>query len=145
MASARTSDPRTIEAYHELQAYSVSLGDAEFIHQHVVDAWAAQQADDSTKPITLAFALAGFYLHIEKGLTGRQVQRMHMRMARRRRDWPRFPLPDDRGAIAVEQVVAQPPGPARNEAIEAWCRSVWNAYHASRQEVIDMLRGCGIE
>ena len=38
--------------------------------QHVVDAYAAQTARASTKPITLAFALVGLYLHLEKNQTG---------------------------------------------------------------------------
>jgi len=39
-----------VDAYHELCAYTLSLGDAEFIHQHVVDAFAAQDATPSTRP-----------------------------------------------------------------------------------------------
>src|SRR5438067_3221775 len=49
--------------------------------QHVVDAYAAQTARASTKPITLAFALVGLYLHLEKNQTGKQVQRVHMLLA----------------------------------------------------------------
>jgi hypothetical protein len=33
------------DAYHELCAYTLQRGDAAFIHQHVVDAFAAQRAD----------------------------------------------------------------------------------------------------
>ena len=49
-------------AYEELQYYTLGHGDHTFIHQHAVDAWAAQHADHNTKPITLAFALVGLYL-----------------------------------------------------------------------------------
>jgi hypothetical protein len=48
--------------YDELCCYTLERGDASFIHQHVVDAQIAQQASDATKPIALAFALAGLYL-----------------------------------------------------------------------------------
>jgi hypothetical protein len=33
--------------------------DPSFIHQYVVDAFAAQQADEQTKPMKLTFALVG--------------------------------------------------------------------------------------
>ena len=49
-------------AYHELCYYTLTLGDPAFIHQHVVDAFAAQQADEQTKPIKVTFALVGLYL-----------------------------------------------------------------------------------
>ena len=48
-----------VEAFDELCAYTLTRGDAEFIHQHVVDTFAAQTANEFTKPITLTFALEG--------------------------------------------------------------------------------------
>jgi hypothetical protein len=54
------------EAYHGLCCYTLAHGDPSFIHQHVVDAFAAQTADDRTKPIKLALALIGLYLHVER-------------------------------------------------------------------------------
>lgn len=60
-----------VEAFHELQCYTLAHGGAEFIHQHVVDAWIAQNADGQTKPIALAFALAGLYLHVERAWAAR--------------------------------------------------------------------------
>ena len=38
-------------AYQALCAYTLGLRDARFIHQHVVDAYMAQHADERTKPI----------------------------------------------------------------------------------------------
>lgn len=82
--SRRGDAPSEQHAYHELQCYTLAHGDVEFIHQHVVDVWAAQHADETTKPIGLAFALVGLYLHVERGVSGRQVQRVHMALARRK-------------------------------------------------------------
>jgi hypothetical protein len=65
-------------ACNELQGYTLMLRDEAFIHQNVVDAWMAQHANETTKPIGLTFALIGLYLHIERGFSGRQVQRAHM-------------------------------------------------------------------
>lgn len=132
------------DAYHELCAYTLSHGDPTFIHQHVVDTWAAQHADQNTKPIGLTFALVGLYLHIEKGVTGRNVQRAHMIMAKRKRDWPRFTLPSDRGSITAIDVLAAPPGPERDKEIDDWCRSVWKAFEENRPALVALLGEYGI-
>lgn len=127
-------------ALHEVSAYTLMLGDPEFIHQHVVDAWAAQTARPGDKPIVLFFALVGLYLHVEHGRTGRDAQRAHMRLARRREPWPVVPLPDDRGKITVLDVHAAPPGPERNAMIHEWARSTWNAFTHSRGVMDEVLR-----
>ena len=124
------------DAYDELCAYSLSRRDVEFIHQHVVDTYTAQNADESTKPIALTFALVGLYLHVEKGWTGRQVQRAHMTLARRRRRWPTLLLPRDRGPLTAAGVVRFPEGPERDRAIRGWCRSVWESFAESRGAVV---------
>lgn len=61
-------------AYEQLSYYTLSLQDNEFIHQHIVDAYAAQMANENTKPISLIFALVGLYLCIEKNYNGREIQ-----------------------------------------------------------------------
>src|SRR6476661_5708645 len=106
------------DAYHELCGYTLTHGHPSFIHQHVVDAFAAQEADEHTKPIALTFALAGLYLHGEKGLSGRQVQLAHMKMAQRKRQWPTFSLPRERGTITAADVVKVGPGIERDKAID---------------------------
>ncbi len=128
------------QAYEQLQYYTLAHGGLEFIHQHVVDAWAAQQADELTKPIKLTFALVGLYLHVEKGFSGRQVQRVHMTLARRQRNWPSFPLPRQRGSITAIQVLAAPAGHERDQAINAWCASVWGAFSESHQAIAELLQ-----
>jgi hypothetical protein len=132
------------DVFHELCFYTLAHGDPSFIHQHVVDAFAVQMADEHTKPIKITFGLVGLYLHIEKQFSGRQVQRAHMRLAQRKQTWPVFPLPKDRGAIRVAEVLAAPPGPERDQAIGAWCISVWQAFHESRPLVDNLLREHGI-
>lgn len=128
------------EAYEEICAYTLTKGDPEFIHQHVVDAYTAQRASTQTKPIAVAFALVGLYLAVEKGFTGKQVQRAHMRLARRQRKWPAIPLPPTRGSYGALDVLAEHPGSARNRAIQAWCLSVWEHYHFARDLVVRLLR-----
>ena len=126
-------------AYHELCAWTLSRGDATFIHQHVVDAYAAQHADENSKPIGVAFALIGLYLHVEKKLTGKEVQREHMRLARTKRQWPRVALPASRGEITPIDVLRAPEGPERVRAIDAWCESVWKAFRENREMIARLV------
>ena len=130
------------EAYHQLCAYTLEHArrDPSFIHQHVVDAYAAQHLSGSSKPIGAAFSLLGLYLHVERGYTGRQVQLEHMRLAQPKRIWPSFPLPGERGSLTCMDVLAEPEGPERDAAISAWCRSVWQAF-AEAQPAVRSLVG----
>ena len=131
------------DLYHSLSYYTLTHPQPGFIHQLIVDAFGAQRATPKTKPIRLAFALVGLYLHIEKGYTGKQVQQVHMRLARDKRTWPTFKLPEYRGDVTVSDVLAAPPGAERDAAIEKWCRSVWNAYRASHAQVAGLLEDRG--
>ncbi|MEO6654994.1 MAG: DUF5946 family protein [Pyrinomonadaceae bacterium] len=131
------------EAYDEICYYTLSRGDAEFIHQHVVDAFAAQNATIKDKPIRLAFALVGLYLHVEKGFTGREVQRAHMKLAQKRRDWPRFRLPPERGEITSVEVEQAPAGIDRDQMIRAWCGSVWKNFTSARSTIEKLLIEAG--
>jgi hypothetical protein len=127
------------ELYNELTYYTLSHSDPSFIHQHVVDAFAAQNADEQPKAIASVFGLIGLYLYVEKGLTGKQVQRAHMQLAKRRKKWPKLSLPEQRGSITVSDVVKVSPGIQRDKMIRAWCASVWEAWKASRSEVLALI------
>lgn len=124
------------EQFHELSFYTLSLSDTYFIHQHIVDAYAAQTADINTKPIKIIFALAGLYLFIEKKYAGKEVQLAHMQMAKGKKIWPAIILPAERGNITVSDVLAKPAGKERDDMIRNWCVSVWDAYQNNRQTII---------
>jgi hypothetical protein len=126
-------------AYNELCAYSLTHESPAFVHQHVVDAFGAQTANAQTRPIQLAFALVGLYLHIERQFTGREVQRVHRMLAEKTRSWPAFVLPGNRGATTVTDVVAAPSGAERDRAIHTWCASVWGAYREAEPAVVELL------
>jgi hypothetical protein len=120
----------------ELSFYTLSHPDSDyFIHQHVVDAYALQNADSQTKPITLIFALAGLYLLIEKHYTGKQVQRFHLRMAEDKKHWPEIVLPEYRGGVTIRELIGKLPGQERDGMIIQWCRSVWEAYALCHESV----------
>jgi len=132
------------KAYDELQCYTLGHSGLGFIHQHVVDAWAAQHADEQTKLIGLTFALIGLYLHVERGFSGRQVQRVHMKLGQYKRTWLSFPLPRERGSVTASQVMAAQAGPERDKAIDSWCASVWGAFSDSHRAVAELLQHYGI-
>ena len=125
-------------AYDEVYLYTI--GRPGFILQHVVDAFAVQRVNDDSKPMGLVFGLVGLYLHVEKQFSGREVQRVHMELGRRKRGWPRVYVPDDRGSMTVADVLAASAGPERDAAIDNWCRSVWTAFGANRETIIALLR-----
>jgi hypothetical protein len=127
------------EMFYELSCYTQTHPDPSFIHQYAVDAFAAQNADENTKPITLAFALIGLYLHIEKNFSGRGVQIAHVNLAKHRKQWPRFDLPESRGNITVYDVISAPESLEQDKIIRKWSTSVWEAYSESHKKVADLV------
>jgi hypothetical protein len=125
--------------YYALLYYTLSHPDPAFIHQNAVDAYAAQHAEENSKPIAVAFALIGLYLYVEKGFSGRQVQQRHMQLAKRRKQWPAFALPPQRGTVTISDVLAAPAGEKRDQMIREWCFSVWSAWSDARDRVIELL------
>jgi hypothetical protein len=129
------------DLYNELACYTLELRDAEFIHQHVVDAYAVQHAGPQTKPIAIVFGLMGLFLHLEKNFTGHQVQRAHMEMARKRKHWTAPPIPQRHSAaIHVGDVLAAPPGTERNAMIRRWCQAVWQDWQHARPQIEALAR-----
>jgi hypothetical protein len=124
---------------NEVSYYTLAHSDLAFIHQHVVDAYAAQHLRESPSTIGAAFALAGLYLAVERRFTGRQVQTMHIAMAKASKQWPHFDPPRDLGPLTVADVIAVEAGPGRDAAILRWCASVWAAWSAEHDRVRAMV------
>ncbi len=127
------------QIYGELGAYTLTLGDAGFIHQSIVDTYAAQHIGPAVKPIRVAFSLIGLYLACERGYTGRQVQRAHMLLARASKVWPPFRLPQARATLTVLDVV-QAPESARTAMIARWSQAVWDIWKADHARVAELAR-----
>jgi hypothetical protein len=70
------------QAYDELQCYTLGHSDPGFIHQHVVDAWAAQHADERTKPIGRLRNCCSSSISYEL------ASRILIHIASCQRDWP---------------------------------------------------------
>ncbi len=124
----------------ELAFYTLSRGDIFFIHQVLVDAYAAQHATASSKAITVAFALIGLFLFLERGYTGKEVQREHVRLARLSKEWPAFTLPSSRGDWTVADVLQAPSGEKRDAALKQWAASVWATWSKEHAKVIALLK-----
>jgi ABC-type protease/lipase transport system fused ATPase/permease subunit len=78
------------------------------------------------------------YLFIERNYTGKQIQQLHTQMAKNKKNWPSIILPADRGNIHVADVLAAPPGAARDAMIRTWCASVWTAYQNNRETIVKL-------
>jgi len=126
------------EQYNELAFYTLSHRSSEFIHQHIVDAFALQTADETTKPIKIVFALAGIYLHVEKKYTGKQVQMAHIEMTKKSKIFPPIVLPENRGKITISDILKATDGNEKDQKINEWCVSVWNAFSAQHQTIMSL-------
>ena len=112
--------------YCELSGYSLSRGYEPFVHQHVVDAYGLLHGKPTASNIGVAFTLVGLYLAVEKGFSGRDVQRAHMQLARQRKQWPLFDRPAPYASMTVADVMQEEPGDARDAAILRWAAAVWD-------------------
>lgn len=133
------ASPECWQLYGELTASTLIQGDADFIHQLAVDAYAAQHVGAHARPIGVAFALIGLYLACERGYSGRHVQQMHMLLARRSKTWPRFMPPTHAGSVTVLDVVQAPPGKERDAMLWRWGQAVWDAWRQEHERVKALL------
>jgi hypothetical protein len=128
------------QLFSDLSCYTVAKQDAGFIHQHAVDAYAAQHAGGKTRNITVAFGLIGLYLALERGYTGKQVQRAHQQIARVQKDWPRLEPPARPACLTVMDVLSVPDGPGKDAVIRQWMTEVWASW-VERQAWVREITG----
>lgn len=121
--------------YGDLTAYTLTLPDPTFPHQYLVDTYAAQHVGPAVRPIGVAFALIGLYLAVERGMTGRQVQHLHMLLANRSKIWPAFTPPAEMRVLTVQDVLRAPPGAERDAMLRQWSASVWAAWDREHERV----------
>ncbi len=122
------ASPECWQLHGELTAYTLTRGYGVFVHQLLVDAYAAQHVAADAPPIRAAFALIGLFLTCERGQNGRQVQYMHMLLARRTKSWPRFTPPARAGDLTILDVLHASPGDERDAMLRRWGQSVWDAW-----------------
>ena len=88
-----------VKLYGDLSAYNMEKQDITFIHQLVVDTYAAQHVGRTTKNIRTVYSLVGLYLVNEHEFTGRQVQQAHMKLSKHGIDWPNLAPPKNKHVI----------------------------------------------
>jgi hypothetical protein len=123
------------QLFNDLSCYTVARKEADFIHQYAVDAYEAQHAGGPTRNSTVAFGLIGLHLTLEKGYSGKQVQREHMRIAGIRKDWSWLDLPARPAVITVRDVLQVPEGPERDAMIRRWMEVVWESWSGQQERV----------
>ena len=116
------------QAYSDLQCYTISMQDPGFIHQHVVDTYAAQHSGGSTRAITVALGLIGLYLALENGYTGKQVQVAHMRIARTKKVWPILVPPGQPAVLTFMDVLRAETDEEKDAMIRKWMTAVWESW-----------------
>lgn len=115
-------------AYVDLSVYGLERARSDFLHQETVDAYAARHPGPAGTPISTWFALVGLHLSLDQGRTGREVQRAHVRLGRRKDRWPGLSVPDDLRCMNAADVMLHPPGEPRDEALRRWAAEVWQRW-----------------
>lgn len=125
--------------YGRLTVYSIAHKSPDFLHQHVVDTYGAQHVSDEAPALLPAFALIGLHLWLDRGYTGKQVKETHARLARTKRDWPRFETPHREWTMTMLDPLEAPEGPERDAVIEAWARSVWAVWEPRHADIAALV------
>jgi hypothetical protein len=128
------------DMYNELSLYTLTLHDPGFIHQYAVDAYAAQHAQENTKPIATTAALIGLYLFAERNYSGKKVQQVHMILGNKMKEWPPFEPPKEKATLTVTDALKAEAGPGRDEMIRQWAKSVWNIWKLEHAKIEKLLK-----
>lgn len=142
--SRRNASPECWQLYGEVQGFELHhLELARDFHQLTVDAYAAQhgprEGGGDVPPISVAYALVGLHLALDRGVSGIEVRAAHQRMGRPDQSWPRLPKPERTGGMTLFDVatagamIGSAAGHA--EAVRAWATAVWRAWAAQHTMV----------
>jgi len=131
------------QRYAHLAAWTLSLNDASFPHQHAVDCYEAQHIGPEAKPITAVFALVGICLALEHGVSGREAQLAHRALGTPKRDWPRLEPTTTRFDRTVEDVLRAAPGRERLAALQDWMRATWSGWEHEHERIRGIIQAEG--
>jgi hypothetical protein len=123
-----------LDLYWEVSAYTLSLTDKFFLHQYIVDAYAASHVDTHTKPMKIYFSLLGLYLALEKQYTGREVQLAHMQLGKEKKVWPPYKLPTHYATLTIKDIY-ETHNAKKATIIYRWMREVWDLWGSTHDEV----------
>jgi len=126
------------EMFMKLSGYIAQGYDEEFIQQMSIDTYEAQHAGGTTKNIAGAFGLIGLYLSLEKGFSGKEVQRAHMDLANRSKEWPRFGPSPSKWKMTVKNVVDAGPKKSK-KMIHLWAKATWKEWEFEKERIIGLM------
>lgn len=109
-------------------------GSGDFIHQVALDAYVAQHCPGDARR-ALVYSLAGLYLVVEQGRTGRQVQQVHQALAMTRHPLLAMEPVDAHAAGTAADVLLQISHDGLVASVNGWAARVWHAYAAHHQEI----------
>jgi hypothetical protein len=133
--------PACYACFSELTGgHTLVASGGDFIHQVALDAYLAQHCPFGAHR-TLVFSLAGLYLIVEEGRTGRQVQQVHQALAATAHPLPALEPVDAHGAGTVADVLAQIPRDGLVPSVNGWAARMWQAYAARRPEIEQWAAG----
>jgi hypothetical protein len=107
-------------------------------HQTCVDAFTAQHVGPKTAPLTVAFALNGLYLVLERGFSGIQVREAHGYLTNTVDSWERRSLPRSVGSMTAFDVALAADPADHAVLVERWGRSVWDAWAHVHEAVAEL-------
>jgi len=131
------------ELFNQFMACTRTLYDKDFIHQIAVDTYGAQHAGGATKSITSAFGLIGLCLALEHNYTGREVQKVHMKIPKQ--NWEKLELSGISGNFTVSEVLKAESGQELKILIYKWASSVWQSWshhHKKIREITSEILYC---
>lgn len=132
--------PNEEDLFHELSFYTLAHSNqAYFIHQHIVDAFAVQHANESTKTIKLVYGLLGLCLYLEHGFTGKEVQNVHVFLSKDKSNWPQLILPKSKVNFSVGEILKAKEGKERDAAIRKWCETIWKNHRQNHAAITEWL------
>jgi hypothetical protein len=129
--------------YGELLAHEYGEMGYPECHRLTVDAYAVQHPGArGPKAITsLGTHLSGLYLVLERDLDGPAATALKNRVAASEPGFAWLNPPGANGALNVKDVLALRKEMRHCEAIEAWARSVWEAWEIHHQTVAGWVEG----
>lgn len=125
------------ELFCQLSALTPNY-DEEFIHQMAIDTYEAQHGGGDTKNIAVVFGLVGLYLSLEKNYSGRQVQKAHMILGEKNKEWPKLEPPTFNWEYTVKDVLDSSLEKGLKEEIRKWAEVTWRGWGEQQKTIEDI-------
>jgi hypothetical protein len=123
------------EMYGHVAGFELSNPTLQQHHQLTVDTYIAQHPGGHASDLSIAFALIGLHLALERGMPGTEVRALHQRLANRGVGWPHLSPPEVRGRVTVHHVASAGSVEEHAQQVGRWSRLVWEAWRPHHETV----------